>query len=70
MSANRNHEITFDNHLKTAMNNNDNLLSTKVKSGSIVVGIAEKKKKKKIHLENCQSPLSCLDLRMLVVNEF
>ena len=45
MSGNRNHEITFDNHLKTAMNSNDNLLSTKVKSGSIVVGIAGKKKK-------------------------
>ena len=47
MSGNRNHEITFDNHLKTAMNSNDNLLSTKVKSCSIVVGIAVKKKKKK-----------------------
>ena len=46
MSGNRNHEITLDNHLKTAMNSNDNLLSTKVESGSIVVGIDEKKKKK------------------------
>ena len=46
MSGNRNHDITFDNHFKTAMNSNDNLLSTKVRPGSIVVGIAENKKEK------------------------
>ena len=44
---------------------NDNLLSTKVKSSSIVVGIV-KAKKRKSHLGHCQWPLSCLDLRMLV----
>ena len=69
MSGNCNHKITFDNHLKTAMNSNDNLLSTKVKSGWIVFGIAETKKKKKID-DNCQSPLSCLDLSKLVVKNF
>ena len=47
MPGNRNREIAFDNHLKTALTADDNPLSAKVKSGSIVVGIAKKKTKKK-----------------------
>ena len=47
MSGNRNREIPFDNHLKTCANSNDNILSTKVKSGSVMVEIAEKKNLKK-----------------------
>ena len=47
MPGNRNCEIAFDNHLKTALTADDNPLSAKVKSGSIVVRIAQKKNKKK-----------------------
>ena len=61
MPGNRNREIAFDNHLKTALTADDNPLSAKVKSSSIVVRIAQKKKPKKqkkreIHLSNRQSP--------------
>ena len=47
MPGNRNREIAFDNHLKTALTADDNPLSAKVKSGLIVVRIAQKKKKEK-----------------------
>ena len=53
LSQSRNY---FRQSFENCTNSNDNLLSTKVKSGSIVVvGIAEKKKRK-IHLSNRRSP--------------
>ena len=45
----------FRQSFENCTNSYDNLLSTKVKSSSIVVGIAEKKGRK-IHLSNRRSP--------------
>ena len=51
----------FRQSFENCTKRNDNLLSTKVESGSIVVGIV-KEKKGEIHFGNCQSPLYLVSL--------